>query len=233
MALAAHRIHPPGSARPHEGRRAPSGVNAPVRDHSIARAAEPQRAAAPRERARPARIRRFQTMFDRLRAQLALTVARRKENITIAPHTDGASAMASVNKVILIGNLGRDPELRYTQGGQAVANFTLATNERFSTKDGDKQERTEWHRIVAWGRTGELCAQYLSKGRSVYIEGRLQTREWEDKEGQKRRTTEIVANTVQFLGGRGEGGSAGPASGFGDGGGFDAGAPPPPDDVPF
>ncbi|MGH7336817.1 MAG: single-stranded DNA-binding protein [Myxococcota bacterium] len=141
--------------------------------------------------------------------------------------------MASINKVILIGNLGRDPELRYTQNGQAVANFTLATNERFSTKDGDKQERTEWHRIVAWGRTGELCAQYLSKGRSVYLEGRLQTREWEDKEGQKRRTTEIVANTVQFLGGRGEGGPGGHSSGIGEGGGFDAGAPPPPDDVPF
>ena len=140
--------------------------------------------------------------------------------------------MASVNKVILIGNLGKDPELRYTQGGQAVANFTLATNERFSTKDGDKQERTEWHRIVAWGRTGELCAQYLSKGRSVYLEGRLQTREWEDKEGQKRRTTEIVANTVQFLGGRGESGSGGSASGIAEGG-FDSGAPPPPDDVPF
>ncbi|TMA35543.1 MAG: single-stranded DNA-binding protein [Deltaproteobacteria bacterium] len=140
--------------------------------------------------------------------------------------------MASVNKVILIGNLGRDPELRYTQGGQAVANFTLATNERFSTKDGDKQERTEWHRIVAWGRTGELCAQYLSKGRSVYLEGRLQTREWEDKEGQKRRTTEIVAQTVQFLGGRGEGGPGGPSSPSAEGG-FDSGGPPPPDDVPF
>ena len=113
--------------------------------------------------------------------------------------------MASVNKVILIGNLGRDPELRYTQGGQAVTNFTLATNERFSNREGEKQERTEWHRIVAWARTAELCAQYLSKGRTVYIEGRLQTREWEDKEGQKRRTTEIVANTVQFLGGRGGG----------------------------
>ena len=139
--------------------------------------------------------------------------------------------MASVNKVILIGNLGRDPELRYTQNGQAVANFTLATNERFSTKDGEKQERTEWHRIVAWGRTGELCAQYLSKGRSVYLEGRLQTREWEDKEGQKRKTTEIVATTVQFLGGRGEGGG-GSGPGLSEGG-FDAGSPPPPDDVPF
>jgi single-strand DNA-binding protein len=162
---------------------------------------------------------------------IALTLGRREENIAKHPNTDGASAMASVNKVILIGNLGRDPELRYTQGGQAVANFTLATNERFSTKDGDKQERTEWHRIVAWGRTGELCAQYLSKGRSVYLEGRLQTREWEDKEGQKRRTTEVVATTVQFLGGRGEGGSGGPSPSIAEGG-FDAGGPPP-DDVPF
>lgn len=143
--------------------------------------------------------------------------------------------MASVNKVILLGNLGRDPELRYTPGGQAVANFTVATNERYTTKDGEKQERTEWHRIVAWGRTGEICAQYLSKGRSVYVEGRLQTREWEDKEGGKRRTTEIVANTVQFIGGRGEGGPGGsPSDGGssgGGGGGYDSG--PPPDDVPF
>lgn len=140
--------------------------------------------------------------------------------------------MASVNKVILLGNLGRDPELRYTPGGQAVANFTVATNERFTTKDGDKQERTEWHRIVAWGRTGEICAQYLSKGRSVYVEGRLQTREWEDKEGGKRRTTEIVANTVQFIGGRGESGPGGSPSDGGSGGSFDSG-PPPADDVPF
>ncbi len=148
--------------------------------------------------------------------------------------------MASINKVILIGNLGRDPELRYTQGGQAVANFTLATTERFSNREGERQERTEWHRIVAWGKTAELCAQYLSKGRSVYIEGRLQTREWEDKEGQKRRTTEITANTVQFLGGRGQGGQGGGGapgggggapSGGGGGGGFDDG--PPPDDIPF
>ena len=110
--------------------------------------------------------------------------------------------MAGINKAILIGNLGRDPELRYTQNGQAVVNFTLATSEAWTDKaSGQKQERTEWHRIVAWGRTGELCAQYLSKGRSVYIEGRIQTREWEDKEGQKRWTTEVNAQTVQFLGG--------------------------------
>src|SRR5512134_3028889 len=109
--------------------------------------------------------------------------------------------MASVNKVILIGNLGRDPELRYTPSGQPVANFTLATTDNYTSKAGDREERTEWHRIVAWGKTGELCAQYLSKGRSVYIEGRLQTREWEDKEGHKRQTTEIVAQNVTFLGG--------------------------------
>ena len=144
--------------------------------------------------------------------------------------------MAGVNKVILIGNLGRDPELRYTQGGQAVANFTLATTERFPTKDGERQERTEWHRIVAWGRTAELCAQYLSKGRSVYVEGRLQTREWEDREGQKRRTTEIVAQTVQFLGGRD--GGAGPARASGSGSDApptedEGSAPPPADDIPF
>lgn len=146
--------------------------------------------------------------------------------------------MASVNKVILIGNLGRDPELRYTQGGQAVANFTLATTERFSGRDGgERQERTEWHRVTAWGRTAELCAQYLSKGRSVYVEGRLQTREWEDKEGQKRRTTEIVALNVQFLGGREGGVGAGTGAARSTGGAppaEDEGPPaPPPDDIPF
>lgn len=117
--------------------------------------------------------------------------------------------MASVNKVILIGNVGRDPELRYTQSGQAVANFSLATTERFQNRNGEREERTEWHRIVAWGRTAELCAQYLSKGRSTYIEGGLRTREWEDRDGQKRRTTEIHVNNVQFLGSpRGESGGA-------------------------
>ncbi len=117
--------------------------------------------------------------------------------------------MAGVNKVILIGNLGRDPELRYTQNGQAVANFTLATTENWNDRgSGERVERTEWHRIVVWGRSGENCAKYLAKGRTVYVEGRLQTREWEDREGQKRRTTEINAQTVQFLGGsRGSGGA--------------------------
>ena len=143
--------------------------------------------------------------------------------------------MASVNKVILIGRLGRDPELRYTQGGQAVANFTLATNERFANKSGEQQERTEWHRIVAWGKTAELSAQYLSKGRSVYIEGRLQTREWEDKEGQKRSTTEIVAQNVTFLGGPRTGAPGG--AGGGGGGGGDSqrepSGPPVGEDIPF
>ena len=114
---------------------------------------------------------------------------------------------ASINRVTLIGNLGSDPELRHTQSGTPVTNFNIATTERWNKKDGGREEKTEWHRIVAWGRTAELCAQYLSKGRSVYIEGRLQTNEWENREGQKQRTTEIVANIVQFLGGgRGEGG---------------------------
>jgi single-strand DNA-binding protein len=142
--------------------------------------------------------------------------------------------MAGVNKVILVGNLGRDPEIRYTKDGQAVANFTLATTENFSSREGKREERTEWHRIVVWGKTAENCAQYLSKGRTVYIEGRIQTREWEDKEGQKRKTTEVVAQTVQFLGGpRGSG--TGPAR---ESGGFDAPADDAPapaggDDIPF
>ncbi len=112
--------------------------------------------------------------------------------------------MAGVNKVILVGHLGRDPELRYTQNGQAVANFSLATTESYGKRDGEREERTEWHRIVAWGRLAEICAEYLSKGRQVYIEGRIQTREWEDREGEKRRTTEIVVRDMQMLGRRGE-----------------------------
>ncbi len=111
--------------------------------------------------------------------------------------------MASINKVILIGNLGRDPEIRYTASGTAVANFTIATTDNWTNKDGTKEARTEWHRIVAWGRLGEICGEYLSKGKSVYIEGRIQTREWEDKEGNKRQTTEIVAYQMQMLGGKG------------------------------
>jgi single-strand DNA-binding protein len=115
-----------------------------------------------------------------------------------------------VNKVTLIGNLGGDPELRTTPGGTSVATFTLATNESWNDKDGNRQERTEWHRIVAWGRLAEICGQYLSKGRQVYIEGRLQTRSWEDKQGNQRKTTEIVAREMLMLGGRGESGDRQP-----------------------
>jgi single-strand DNA-binding protein len=113
--------------------------------------------------------------------------------------------MASVNKAILIGNLGADPELRYTASGTAVAGFNMATTERYKDKNGELQERTEWHSIVCWGRLGELANEYLKKGRSVYIEGRIQTRNYEDKDGIKRYRTEIVAQQMQFLGGRGQG----------------------------
>ncbi len=109
-----------------------------------------------------------------------------------------------VNKVILIGNLGGDPELRTTPGGSTVASFTLATNESWTGKDGTKQERTEWHRIVVWARLAEICGQYLRKGSQVYIEGRLQTRSWEDKQGNQRKTTEVIARDMQMLGARGD-----------------------------
>jgi len=116
--------------------------------------------------------------------------------------------MASgVNKAILIGRLGNDPEVRYTTSGGAVANFNIATNESWTDKSGQKQDRTEWHKIVVWGKLAELCGQYLSKGRQVFVEGRLQTRDWTDKEGQKRYTTEIVGQNVQFLSSSGERGA--------------------------
>lgn len=108
--------------------------------------------------------------------------------------------MIGVNKVILIGNLGKDPELRYTPSGQAVATFTLATTERWNDRNGQRQDRTEWHNVVAWGKLGELVNQYLKKGRSAYIEGRITTRSWDDKDGNKRYKTEIVASQIQFLG---------------------------------
>ena len=118
--------------------------------------------------------------------------------------------MRGVNKVTIIGNVGSDPEMKYTASGTAVANFSVATNESWTGKDGQKQERTEWHRIVAWARLAEICGQYLSKGKPVYIEGSLQTRKWEDKDGNTRYTTEINARDIQFLdsGGR-EGGQDG------------------------
>jgi single-strand DNA-binding protein len=114
----------------------------------------------------------------------------------------------SVNKVILLGNLGKDPEVKYTPSGTAVAKITVATNERFKDKDGQWQDRTEWHNVVLWQRLAEIAGEYLKKGGKVYIEGKLQTRSWEDKQsGQKKYMTEIVANDLVLLGGRGEGSS--------------------------
>ncbi len=107
--------------------------------------------------------------------------------------------MLGVNKVILIGHLGKDPELRYTPGGQPTASFSLATTERWTDKNGQRQERTEWHNIVAWGKLAELVNQYLKKGRAAYIEGRINTRSWDDRDGNKKYKTEIVANQIQFL----------------------------------
>ena len=138
--------------------------------------------------------------------------------------------MKSVNKVILIGNLGKDPEVKYTPQGTPVAKITLATNERFKGKDGTWQDRTEWHNIVLWQRLAEIAGEYLKKGGKVYIEGRLQTRSWDDKQtGQKKYMTEIVANDLVLLGGRGEGehagGSRGASSGAAGGDNFDQSTP--------
>jgi single-strand DNA-binding protein len=150
--------------------------------------------------------------------------------------------MASVNKVILLGNLGADPELKYTPSNQAVCNLRIATNEVWKDKAGAKQERVEWHRVTCWGQTAENCGKYLAKGRSVYIEGKLQTRSWEDsKTGEKKYATEIVAERVQFIGGGEEkksgGGWArkGEASDSGAAGAPDDGPPAPEDnsDIPF
>lgn len=142
--------------------------------------------------------------------------------------------MAGINKVIIVGNLGRDPEMRYTPDGTAVANFSVATSESWTDKQsGEKKEKTEWHRIVAWRRLGEICGEYLHKGSQVYVEGKLQTRSWE-QDGVTRYTTEVIASTVQFLGGRDGGGR--PASSQRGG---DQGYPEPPmadtqdDDIPF
>jgi single-strand DNA-binding protein len=119
----------------------------------------------------------------------------------------------SVNKVILVGRLGRDPETRYTGGGQAVANFSVATDESYKDKNGERQKRTEWHKIVVWGKQAEIAQQYLKKGSLIFIEGRIQSREWQDKEGQKRTSFEIVANNFRMLGGRAEGAAAGGGGG--------------------
>ena len=155
--------------------------------------------------------------------------------------------MASVNKVILIGNLGNDPEQRVTQSGRAVTNFRVATNERWTDQNGQTQEKTNWHSIVVWGKQAESCARYLSKGRPVYVEGKLETRSYEDKDGATRYVTEVIARDVVFLGGR-EGGGAGgdhftnePAAAPASSNSRRQQAPPPPppaddypdDDIPF
>jgi single-strand DNA-binding protein len=108
----------------------------------------------------------------------------------------------SVNKVILIGHVGRDPEVRYTSGGSPVANFSLATGESFKGRNGEQQQHTEWHNIVAWNKLAEICGEYLTKGKQVYIEGTIRSRQWEDKSGNKRTTYEIIANTMKMLGSR-------------------------------
>jgi len=147
---------------------------------------------------------------------------------------------ASVNKVILIGNLGRDPETRFTNSGTSVTNFSIATKESFADKSGTRQDRTDWHNIIVWGKQGEACAQYLKKGSPVYIEGRISYREYEAKDGScKRKVTEIVATRVQFLSSRGGapmGDEAGEARGRAPAGGAGAGddvAPMDDEDIPF
>lgn len=157
-------------------------------------------------------------------------------------------ASRSINKVMLIGNLGGEPELRHTASNVPVVNFTVATNESWLNKDGNREERTEWHRVVAWRRLAEICSEYLHKGSQVYIEGKIRTRNWEDQSGQKRFITEVVADEMVILGGRGgdsggggghySGSSDGYGSGSGSGGGssYDDFQPPSQgddDDLPF
>lgn len=160
--------------------------------------------------------------------------------------------MASVNKVIILGNLVRDPETRYTTGGDAVTNLNIATSEQWKDKNGEKQERTEWHRVVLFGRQAEIAGEYLKKGRSVYIEGRLQTRKYTDKDGVEKYSTEIVADRMQLIGGARDAGSGGdtefagassgggargggakPASGGSSGGGAKKNVDDFDDDIPF
>lgn len=132
--------------------------------------------------------------------------------------------MAGINKVILVGHLGKDPEVRQIAPNQTVCQFRIATSESWVDKAGQKQERTEWHSIVVWGKIAEICGKYLAKGRQVYVEGRLQTRSWEDQQGQKRYTTEVIANTVQFLGSMSGERSANPSANASAGASFGGGS---------
>lgn len=140
----------------------------------------------------------------------------------------------SVNKVILIGNLGKDPEVRFTANGRAVARFSIATSEFWNDAEGNRQERTEWHNIIVWGKQGETCAQYLAKGRQVYVEGSIRSRSYDDKSGTKRYVTEIIAQRVRFLGGGGGTRVAPEAEAEAPGEPAPAGSTPPfDDDIPF
>ena len=144
--------------------------------------------------------------------------------------------MASLNKVMLIGNLGKDPEVRYTTSGTAVASFSIATTERFKNKSGEWEDKTEWHNITLWSRLAEIAGEYLSKGKTVYIEGRLQTRKWQDRDGRDRYTTEIVGEKMQMLSAKGDGGgrSKAPADqGYGDAPAYEEPSFNPDDDIPF
>ena len=147
--------------------------------------------------------------------------------------------MGSVNKVILVGNLGRDAELRYTPGGAAVATLNLATTEVWNDKGGQRQEKTEWHRVILWGKQAESLQEYLTKGKQIYVEGRLQTRQWDDKDGNKKYTTEIKADRITLLGGAGGGGRSSTMDRGERGGSAHASPDEPPmepitdDDIPF
>jgi single-strand DNA-binding protein len=145
----------------------------------------------------------------------------RFQQVSVIVAVAGGTRSMSVNKVILVGRLGRDPETRFTGGGQAVANFSVATDETYKDKNGERQKRTEWHKIVVWGKQAEIAQQYLKKGSLIFIEGRIQSREWQDKEGQKRTSFEIVATNFRMLGGRGDGAGAGASRAAAVGGGHD------------
>jgi single-strand DNA-binding protein len=139
-----------------------------------------------------------------------------------------------INKVILVGNLGRDPEVRSTASGQPVTNFTLATNRVYNDRDGNRQKQTEWHNIVCWGRQAEIAGQYLTKGKQIYVEGRLQTRSWDDRQtGEKKYRTEIVCENFQMLGARGEYDSGGSSADSPAPPSREIGGPPEDDDIPF
>jgi len=149
--------------------------------------------------------------------------------------------MASLNKVMIIGNLGKDPEVRYTAAGTAVASFSVATSEKYKNKAGEWEEKTEWHNVTLWARLAEIAGEYLAKGKTVFVEGRLQTRKWQDRDGKDRYTTEIVGEKMQMLGGKGDGSGSGRSSesresggsGGGSGGYHEEPAFNPDDDIPF